>query len=599
MSVSELREWLKRFEKKHQEHFQQGQVVRRRSPIQTGRRLSVRDDIFGLPQPDANGGATVADENHLQQENNQPNLTSKEPSSKRFGNTNDSQEENQHPSSVNQVAAAEDETLKKLGKLAIPSPPFNDEVTPTSSQGLDSFEHERTNEGFPNDLCLALSAVTVATSSSSVEVEASESVASKESLQIFDMDSGENIYQQPPKELVAQPGHKTKHQKPKPVPAAWSDFEPIDFDASYEDSFHSEKEKEDGLASSKTWPTWTGDARQYLKKQSIPSFQGYWSDKECDEDDEDNDADDDNSVATGRKTEPPRSRYNRARTYRRGGKIDDAFTMMETQEEDSPAPFSLFDVARSSMASDKAPSRPMSLSEHFIVGTKNKSSKTKGTRSDSPANQSMYSANLFQNKTMTAGALDVICNGKVSSSAQNETSSKLETFFERGDQGTVSSWSLDSGKPSVAPNAVDPKLSKLFSSNVTSDNTKRVVAREVRQPEQMTKRSTVGEMREAAPSPDPKPTCVVAADTTTVTNTKGMATSGEISPTSSFTSVLEKFGGGGRRQSRKTRIQRQTEALEEHWANDRKVKLVKKLKWQPCRSSGAYKQILVLDVEDK
>lgn len=630
MSVSELREWLKRFEKKHQDHYQQNTFIHRRSPTQTGRRQSIRGRIFGLEKPEVENGSVIADENSSQQENNGANPPSAEVLRWR---TDDLQQENHRPSIVNQVHdVKKDVQVQKSRHDSISSPPFIGEVTPTSSKGADSFEQASvTNKGLPNDLCLALSAVTMGLSSSSVEAEASESVASDDSLGVFDLEPDVKASQQPKQpegraktavQSRAKPTVKhqstTKIQECKPVPKTWSDFDPVDFDASFEDSSFSEEEKEDVFPTSKSWPTWNSDPRGYLKKQSAQAFQGYWSDKDCDEDDKDNDADDDNSAATGRKTEPPRSWYNKEGATRNRGRFNDPFTMKVSSEDDASATLSLFDVARDSVAGEKAPKRTRSLSEHFIVGTKRTTSSPKATRGgrDSPWNRRMHSANLIENATMTAGALDAICNnGKVSSPTMLDEGkdNKLETFFERGDQGTISSWSVDSGKPSVAPNAVDPKLAKVFSSNYSESYTIPVSAREIRQPVQKTRRSAYGEGRDAAPSPVSntsfvKDSFVKAAHTNTATTTTTAISSqaqvkapkNEKSPASAFTSVRERFGGGAGRASRKSRIQRQKEALEEQWASNRQVKHVRKTKWQVSRSGGGtYKKKVVLDFEDK
>ena len=624
MSVSELRVWLKQMEKKHQDHYHQNQVVhRRRSPTQNGRRLSVRDRIFGMErlkeEDEDNEGAVMEDENRSQQENHGTRIH-REPSLKRFGVfAQDSKHQQQqgnihHSTMMNRVSIMQGKVSQKAETSTVALPPFHDDqygeiFSPaSSSQSFDSFDHKHTTkEDSIDDLCLTLSSVATASPSSSVEAEQSEPVVTTEPIQKFATNLKKGRFHLLPairrlqfaKKKQQQQFHHhqqneqdEQQQQRKRVPDDWSDFEPVDFDASMEEeSSSSDKEKTGAVTvRSKSWPV--DDAREYLEMQSLPSFQGYWSDKDYDGEDDDNDADDDISAATGRKTEPPRSRYNRTHMSRHIELFDNSFPMKVTDEED--APFCLVDAALDSVASAKGPSRPRSLSEHFLVSTKGKATKGKGKKGKGkpkrrfPSNLSMHDATLCQNKTMTAGALDAVC-GKVNSPSQEESSSQLETLFERGDQGTIDSWSQDSGKPSIAPDAVDPKLSKLFALNDED------VIQETRQPEYMDQRSSAGETREAMTMPDFE-TSPKEMATTKVSKSETKTAS----PTanSSFAANMRKFGGSAGRQPRKTRIQLQKEALAEQWTNSRQVRHVRKTKWQ-VGAPGTYKKRVVLDYEDK
>ena len=620
MSVSELRAWLKQVEKKHQDHYH-NQEVRRRSPTQNGRSLSVRGRAFGMERlkEEEDEGAVAEDENRSQQENHGVH---RESPLKQFGVFTQDPKQQQHGSiphstMMNRVAVMQGKASQKTEASTVAPPPFHDDqygeiVSPISSspQSFGSLDHElATKEDSPDDLCLALSSVTMASSSSSVEVAPSEPVVTTQPMQKFATNLKKGRFhllpairrlqfakkkQQQQDHHQQQDDHDEEQQQRKRVPDDWSDFEPVDFDASMEEeSSSSDKEKMGEVtARSKFWPV--DDASEYLEMQSLPSFQGYWSDKDYDDDDDDNDADDDSSAATGRKTEPPRSRFTGTPMPHYSEPLDNCFPMKVTDEED--APFSLVDAALDSVASAKGPSRPRSLSEHFLVSTKGKPTKGKGKRSKrkgkkrSPSNLSMHDATLCQNKTMTAGALDAIC-GKVNSPSREENSSNLETLFERGDQGTIDSWSQDSGKPSIAPDAVDPKLSELFALNAEDK------VQETRQPEFTGQRSTADETREAVPMPDFESSPKEFVDT--MRSSKSEIKTETPAANSTFAANMRKFGGvAGRRQPRKSRIQLRKEALAEKLGNNRHVRTVTKKTWQ-VSASGAYKRRTVVNYEDK
>ena len=666
MSVRELREWLKTFEKNQKDHFQKNQVARRRSPISTAsaafRRFSVRDRIVGLEKPRTNpnnnsavpvpnNDADSESEVNSQQENNVPMMANKHtksttkmgPSAKKRFETSSNvvPSNNQCPSEV-----TKQNPVEKTKKTEPTSMKLVENENPLFSLAFDKAftVAKRGNEQEPSnvpDLCLALSAVTMASSSSSVEVEASESTDEAEdeaedlelgettSADTFDMIPDKDLFQEPDfpavdDSQVSMWVNQTVQPKVlKAVPEAFSDFEPNDFDASDEASAESEKEeKEDafGPTGSDHWPSWNGDVRQYLKKQAQPAFGGYWSDKELNDESVD-DEDDDNSLATGRRTEPPRLRSKSSRNSH--------------FEEDTLAPSNSFTLADAALGSMAAPSRRRTLSDH-LAGNDRKSNNEDGKMmltKEPSSPTSMHSANLFQNKTLTSGALDRICNGKAES--EQNKSNKLESFFERSDQGTIYSWSADSGKPSVAPDAVDAKLLKVFSldsSEQKMKNSTSLMARngteatfssasslpntnanEKRQPSQMKSMSI--DTRQGYPSqtqfkmvmketepfivgPSSFSKTIEPTATTDSSNTISPTTSEEVSPASSFSSVIQKFGGGGRRETRKTRIQRRKESLEEQWSANRQVKHVKKTKWQ-VGNSGVYKKRIVLDYEEK
>ena len=382
----------------------------------------------------------------------------------------------------------------------------------------------------------------------------------------------------------------------KAVPAAWSDLEQIDFSASGNSSNDEEKDKGDF---DNTWKMWgDGDARQYLHRQSLPEFQGYWSDNECDE------GDDDDSVATGLCSLPSRLRSkNAARRKPRHKSRRNTLSGLETPtifEEEPMSGLTLFGAATASMSGNKSTaSRTPSLSE-FLVSTRTSSTAKKAAAMVPPARQStgMHNANLFQDKTLTSGALDAIC--KTGEKCTELPRGALDTFFERFDHGTVCSWSEDSGKPSIAPNAVDANLSKVLShdTDITYPTVESFEKRQSSDPYCVSK-----DMRQEPPSPPASPAASEKSNSDLAVDMVQTEKQAKSSPgttpstSSSFSSVLKKFGGG--KHGRKTRIEKQKEALEQQWQANRKVKHVRKSKWQGVGGSGIYKRKIVVDVEDK
>ena len=694
MSVSELRGWLSNFSKKQQDHHSHNQVQRRRSPIKIGR-LSVRERVMGLERPcparedDAN---SEGGENNSQQENAKPgtsnssrtiqqvSLTTRASSAKSSSSSPSSGPENRNEnsrssSSNSRRSANRNKPMFQLpriesGKIyysdsagAIASPeeqaeesaktsfdrapqdtPFLDTVSSADSLKIDGQSRAPSaptgmeEKPYLGDLSWTLSALTVASSSSSVEAEASGSmsdVAEDDEQEMFEPFGDTN--KQNHKDIIFKPENfqVLKPNGPlKDLPETFSDFEPVNFDASIseassaEESTDQESDKEertDGDSGKDIWAAWNGDANLFLKQQSLPSLQGYWSDRDDEFDDEDGD-----TVATGLRTEPAGFRYGNARlTRKKNRRREPKFRGPGQFEEDFRSSFTLFDAAKASVASGKPRPGSKSLSDHFNSNVKTKASRNKIPRdAHSPTNESFHSANLFQDKTLTASTLDVICNERDRpESKYPHSSGNLENFIESGGQPSVTSNSLseDSDRPSIAPDAVDPKLRKHFHLDDKIEEEATDCTAEQRQDiNSRGKASSFDEMREEAPRGDscrqgcgPREVVVEKDDDRfdgssshkkswnpfpikTSRSSDQTSTCEEVSPASSFSSMIEKFGGSGvgvGRPARKSRIQLQKEALEQQWAADRKPKHVKKTKWAVCRSSGTYKKKVVLDFE--
>ena len=172
MSVSELRIWLKQMEKKHQDHYHQNLVVRRRSPTQTYRRVSVRDRICGMERvpEEVDENKEVArmmeEENQSQQENfpvsSYSTTYSRESSSaKRFGTFSHVPRRLHHSNMMNRVSSMKEKASQGTEKPSIASPPFlgdHDDAgaMPVQSKHVAGFDDQLSKiEVGSEDLCLA------------------------------------------------------------------------------------------------------------------------------------------------------------------------------------------------------------------------------------------------------------------------------------------------------------------------------------------------------------------------------------------------------------------------------------------------------------
>lgn len=584
MSVSELRGWLTNFGRKQKDRHHQNEV-RRRSPIKVGR-LSVRQRVLGFEKARDD---TTTSENNSQQENNKPGIVTVE--------TNSSyQENNSSPTNNKRGPPKKGRPRFRLpriesgkmfaGKSANAATPVVETSFAEVPQNYDLPEAP----SFQDSLCLTMSVLTTVSSTSSVDVETSGSVRNEVAFgSISDTHDTDT-------KVDSFPSFNSKTQNV--LPQTWSDFEPLDFDDSSKTTDDSEKQEDpddDNVADN--WPAWNGDARQFLEQQALPSLQGYWSDREDDCGSEDGD-----TVATGLRTEPCGFQFGSGRITRKKNRYRQQPSFREPQQfQDFASSFTVFDAAKGSVPGSKPHSRTKSLADH-LGENKGRTYRTSATMEapPSPTDQSFHSANLFQDKTMTASTLDAICKeGKGSSGSAYQRNHSLNNFFERSGQASASSnsWSVDSGKPSVAPDAVDLNLSKHFNITEENEGMNDKGTEECRQPRD-TASSKVDAREDLTVLASVKKDSWAPFPITTAAIKDGSPSKSDaISPASSFSSAIEKFGGGGPRQARKTRIQRQKEALEEQWAADRKPKHVKKTKWAVCRASGTYKKKVVLDIE--
>jgi len=188
----------------------------------------------------------------------------------------------------------------------------------------------------------------------------------------------------------------------------------------------------------------------------------------------------------------------------------------------------------------------------------------------------MHSANIFGNKTLTAGTLDLICNdGK----AKTMYSLPKNTTVGLDDDETSSSLSNDSSsKPSIVPGALDSKMAQLLlDPHPLNEGVRREMGYR-RAPRTIPRCKKI----------DPKDLAFLNQ-----ANKKYPGTDDHIRP-SSVASGIEKFGG-----PRKTIVERRKEELEKIWEERKAVVHVKKVKWGVCQRTGMYKKKIVIDVHKK
>jgi hypothetical protein len=216
------------------------------------------------------------------------------------------------------------------------------------------------------------------------------------------------------------------------------------------------------------------------------------------------------------------------------------------------SPPSLFEIA---VASAGEPLPPARLQVTEITA-----------RNESPSATHMYNASLFQGKTLTSNTLDLLCGSdRVAQIKDHRTSIS--------DEETVSTWSEDSGQPSIVPGAIETRLGAVFAEETQFENEKIMSAR-------VANRQITWPLKGKDDSRLERP---LAA-------TKGHARA-TAREAASVTAVVQRFGGAARK---KTAIQQRKEELEMKWAADRAPSHVKKVKWQVCQRSGTYtKQICV------
>jgi hypothetical protein len=616
LSVSELRQWLNAFGKKQQEHFNQGK------PHNGGPTKAVT--TRGI-----SGQSKDKVESNSQQTNYYRSgnfmAMKKQTVPKTMPNESyESSQENHGLSQLNHMffdahgtrpkdQSGKDELLRssKVGGRNTHKPEDeirfvdskssqypSDEVSIVESKSSDRPETPVLKQ--IDELCSALSAFTFVDSSPSVQVEPSGSIPQLALVgsvdeETFDMD---NIRNNP----FSPPELKRDAEVPvrKAIPGNWSDFEPVDFDASNEGSSGSGKDDDDDddpfVSPSVTWPIWSkrgdSDAREYLKKQALAPFQGYWSDTEC-EDDEDDDAV--FSVSTDYQKRSTKSAQTRRARERRSRGL----CPLETPFEASPTNFTLADAAKESKGVPHPRSKTNSLSDHFLLNARVKPPK------ECAPNQTMHSANLFQNRMMTAGALDLICHDRAK--PRPTPPSRLDTSLFNNQNATSSTSSEGSGGPSVATNAVDAKLAKVFSNETENAECITVSSPEKRQPRQSRTLDKRDDKRQGAPTPPFSPgkmriqEWVDAAEKIEQQQKTQVQLNPIIAPTSkTFSSAIDKFGGRGKKARQKTKVELRKEALEAQWASSRDVKQdkdTKKTKWEVSRTPGTYKKKIVLGVK--
>jgi hypothetical protein len=200
----------------------------------------------------------------------------------------------------------------------------------------------------------------------------------------------------------------------------------------------------------------------------------------------------------------------------------------------------------------------------------------------------MHNADLFNNKTLSSGTLDFICFGK--DSVKKSTLSSSDTI-DSSDDGTNSSWSQDSSKPSIAPGALESKMGRIFlqdsSTNSEAENwwpQKHESETEARDSDQPIARKVLRKKL------DPKDLSFLQPQAKPAKKVEET----EQKRRSSVSSGLLKFGG-----PRKTIVERRKDQLQKLWAESKSATHVKKIQWGVCQKTGAYKKKVVIDVQYK
>jgi len=220
-------------------------------------------------------------------------------------------------------------------------------------------------------------------------------------------------------------------------------------------------------------------------------------------------------------------------------------------------------------------------------------------RNRSPPATQMHSASIFQGKTLTSNTLDLLCGNKTEPPRYHRTS--------MSEEGTVSTWSEDSGQPSIAPGALDSRLGEVFAEEAELDNHQILSEQAKRRQEafcvlELNRSSDIdplsfqprqeepsGEHKSIQPSRSLKNWQVTPA--ARVHNYSPTDVSVLPSQPTSITSAVRRFGGGARNSA----IERRKEELERKWAAERAPFHVKKVKWQVCQRTGTYKRQIILD----
>lgn len=193
--------------------------------------------------------------------------------------------------------------------------------------------------------------------------------------------------------------------------------------------------------------------------------------------------------------------------------------------------------------------------------------------------RSMHSANIFGNKTLTAGTLDFICSdGKIKRSHRS-----LPGCIADDETGSsVSNNTGSSSDPSIIPGALDSKMAQLLLDPYPINEAIRQDAGYKRASYSIPRCKKIDpkdlkflQRRDSAPS-------VAEAEI----HSQGRR--------SSVSRGIQKFGG-----PKKTIVERRKEELEKLWAENKATVHVKKVKWGVCQRTGMYKKKIVIDVEKK
>lgn len=328
---------------------------------------------------------------------------------------------------------------------------------------------------------------------------------------------------------------------------------------------------------------------------------------------EEQDTFDESSIATGRYTDPGRFlRYPTlapmTKPYFGGSSFRQKLPMLlcksakDTDDNSNSSLLTLHDLAA---ASNAATTAPETMAKHAIFPVPSRPCL------DNPAASptSMYNGTVFPNNTLTSEHWDLIYRANDSAKMQTHRDSmNSKNSAGREEDATVSTWSEDSGMPSISPNAIDDNLNSIFGEETNQMN-KEAMAKTMNtlgaRPRSSVrgsppKQQFPGASRSSASQISPR---VPSLQSSSV----GSSSLDSLSPNRGR--VLEaanQFGGSRRsavpyRPAAKqgmTAVERKKLELERKWAAERQPTHVRKVKWQVGHASGMYKKKVVLDFTD-
>jgi hypothetical protein len=203
--------------------------------------------------------------------------------------------------------------------------------------------------------------------------------------------------------------------------------------------------------------------------------------------------------------------------------------------------------------------------------------RSKGSSTIDSLPRTMHSANIFGNRTLTAGTLDFICSdGKIKRSHRS-----LPGCFADDETGSYSSDDSSSEGPSIIPGALDSKMAQLLLDPYPINEGIRRGAGYKRASYSIPRCKKI----------DPEDLEFLRRKSSSSVAESEIYSQGR---RSSVSKGIQKFG-----VPKKTIVERRKQELEKLWAENKAAVHVKKVKWGVCQRTGMYKKKIVIDVQKK